>query len=509
MNVQGVMTTESRKSQVLWLVLTVTLVGAAQLYCLEGEQLRWHNDTASYVKHAENIKSGDPYPFENYVLSPVRFLAPKAYPWGYPLLLAPIVDLGGDEKRPVRYQLVLFIILTCIVVWFYSTEKLPFVYAAAAVCLFGIHPLITSLTTFASSHLPYTFFLVAALVGYSRLGRSTDSLAYQNLTAIVLGVICALCVATRPHGYLLLVVLPVYELFSRRKRFRFLILTLGSGALVFFALKFLFVSPLNATAAEALGPRGTGYGSLIISQLRWDGLWERLLRNGLTWTESVLFLWRQSDSTLWVKFVTLVTGIFALRGYVLQCKKGMTAAEWYVPLHGLSLLAFSFSQVIYLIPILPFYFYYIVLGTRFESPVWSTIAQPTLLILVIVTYLPLNERYFRASETVFVEPESKAVYSFLNSNVGEDELIMTFFVRPMAYFTDRRTTTSNLNLFGDQLDAYVETMEVDYFVVGPPYAKQRRQQDRFDAHRALVASDTSRFERMFANRLYQVYRVNR
>ena len=83
--------------------LPVILISALLLHLgsLDGGH-NWGDDFASYIRQAECIVQGSWEPF----LSQNRFTieqsdivpGPLAYPWGYPLLLAGVILLAGQER---------------------------------------------------------------------------------------------------------------------------------------------------------------------------------------------------------------------------------------------------------------------------------------------------------------------------------------------------------------------------------------------------------------------------
>ena len=62
------------------------------------------DDYAQYIKEASNIAHGIPYYRSNYIFNPLNpDYAPPAYPPGFPLLLAPVVNVFGIAIRPMLY----------------------------------------------------------------------------------------------------------------------------------------------------------------------------------------------------------------------------------------------------------------------------------------------------------------------------------------------------------------------------------------------------------------------
>ena len=57
----------------------------------------WGDDPAQYIHQAKNIVDGKPQSETGYIFNEDNFLDPKAYPVGFPLLLAPVYCFFGCD----------------------------------------------------------------------------------------------------------------------------------------------------------------------------------------------------------------------------------------------------------------------------------------------------------------------------------------------------------------------------------------------------------------------------
>ena len=65
------------------------------------------SDYAQYVMHASNLVEGRPFEVTGYIYNPAYpSLAPRAYPPGYPVLLAPVYAFSGTNIVPMRRRIV-------------------------------------------------------------------------------------------------------------------------------------------------------------------------------------------------------------------------------------------------------------------------------------------------------------------------------------------------------------------------------------------------------------------
>ena len=483
----------------LTLLAVLAVVAIAHVYTLGDGRLGYYWDTTSYLQHAKNIRAHAEYPFANYITTPERFLAPKSYAWGYPLLLVPFVTDSSINETGIRLLQITLLLIIVALLWVYARDSLPPHYFAAAAFLLALNPLIISINRFATPQLAFTMFAAAVLVWYSQpLTRHPGQ--RQQITAATIGLLLGLAIATRTHGLLLLPALALYEYFSGRKSIRIFLVTLTSAAVCFFVLRtLLIVDPVTSATAAS------GYGDLLASELQISGLLERLGRNLWRWIETALYLNFIEGVPLATRAATILLLGLALFGYINKCRTRPTAVEFWIPMHMASLLLFSFARMLYAAPVLPFYAYYVLRACNVvKAPVKYGLLTGAAL-FSLAGYLPLHRTPPLHSSESFREEASEELYQWLGETTGPDDLLFTPFVRQMAFFTDRKATTSDIDFTVERLSQYVWEVDPDYLIVGPSDRPMHRGHP--DTLFAVVASDTSRFVPVFANNLYDVYRV--
>src|SRR5262245_14683241 len=81
----------------VWVALYILFSGVA-FHSIDGSQEwdTWGDDFALYIAHARNLVEGTSYTDTKFVYNPANaWYSPRAYPPGFPILLAPVYALQG------------------------------------------------------------------------------------------------------------------------------------------------------------------------------------------------------------------------------------------------------------------------------------------------------------------------------------------------------------------------------------------------------------------------------
>ena len=85
----------------------------------------WGDDFAQYIHQAANIVKGIPQSETGFIYSQQNYIGPQAYPVGFPLLLAPVYALAGNNITAfTTFISLMYIILGLLMVIFYRKRSL-------------------------------------------------------------------------------------------------------------------------------------------------------------------------------------------------------------------------------------------------------------------------------------------------------------------------------------------------------------------------------------------------
>lgn len=130
------------------------------------EKHDWGGDFAQYIQQALNIIDGKAQNDTHYIFNPHNpYLAPPAYPVGFPIILAPIAGLFGNSIIAFSYYITAFFVLLLLVVFHYLRDSFSFIIALVATLIFAYNPHMIILKGEIISDIPFTvFFLVCSLI---------------------------------------------------------------------------------------------------------------------------------------------------------------------------------------------------------------------------------------------------------------------------------------------------------------------------------------------------------
>ena len=133
----------------------VTLTSGALLYGTLTDGHNWGDDFASYIMQAESLAEGTPRAFVETnrfaIENSTHPIGPNAYPWGFPLLLAPCRVAFGLNLFALKIAGALSYLLFLVVLWFgFRRTHSPF----WRLCLVGIFALNPTMLVFADNILP-------------------------------------------------------------------------------------------------------------------------------------------------------------------------------------------------------------------------------------------------------------------------------------------------------------------------------------------------------------------
>ena len=110
------------QSKINWLPLTTLIIFSGVLgYATLTKGQSWGDDFASYIMQAQSVVEGNPNKFveENgfTIVNSSQLLGPVAFPWGLPVLLAPLYRVFGPNMLALKSLNVVFFIT------FYSLQR--------------------------------------------------------------------------------------------------------------------------------------------------------------------------------------------------------------------------------------------------------------------------------------------------------------------------------------------------------------------------------------------------
>jgi 4-amino-4-deoxy-L-arabinose transferase-like glycosyltransferase len=467
------------------IVALLIAIGAFQIATLRAGH-DWGGDFSLYILHARNIAEGRSYGDTGYIYNPAfPEHSPRAYPPVFPVLLAPVYKLRGLDFAAMKVEVIVFFVLSLFIFFHLLRGVLSVGWSLAVVALSGLNPVVWD---FKDQVLPDTAFMLFAYLSLYLIGRwyerpHNKTVLWCLLTGTGIYVACA----TRSIGLVLLPTLLVYD-FLRKKRPS--LFAIGSVAVAV-----LLILAQNAVIHndESYFDQLRHHLSPIISHLRTYG-----------WVTASL--WNNGYSSLGRQALFLVWAIVAAVGVIWLVRQ-----RTYLPV--IFALGYLAALLVwpggvgtrYIIPLVPFYFTFIVVGLE-RSSIFARLRSshvPRALLAgsVLFSYAGAYARtnYGPIADGI-LEPEFNQACSYIRSHLAPSDIIVCWNPRVLALFTERRSAAYEPTASPDVIWHYLESLPAPYVLLDhsePDRQALRPMIDRYGASMSLE----------YRNPKFELYRV--
>ena len=442
----------------------------------------WGDDFALYIQHARNIAAHVPYSETGYIYNPHNpAIGPRAYPPGFPLLLAPVVAVFGLELVPMKVVIVLCFVGALLMLPRVFQRDLSPRYMAALILVMGLNPFFWDFKEQVLSDIPFLFFTLLSLYAFQRAGKVP-----------LAGLAAAAAIATRALGVMLIPCFIASDLLQLRRVRRETVLACGI-AIALLLLQRLFGAQDgsyfdNFTVTPAV------VGRNIVGYLR-----------------ALSDIWDNGYTGIGRKLIFLVTvglaGFAYLRAFRgTEESRGPTVVEIFPVLYVIPVILWpAYQGTRFLIPLIPFYLYYCLLGIRGLEIALAPRRYVALAFLGIVALLYgakySTMRYGPLPDGV-AAPESVELFRFVKQNTAAQDIFVFSKPRALALFAGRRAAAPFTPDDPCRLWRYITEIGATYVITGPDSVNAEAMYlERFVARypRALV--------RVMGNQTSVVYRI--
>jgi len=378
-------------------------------------------------------------------------LGPVAYPWGTPLLLAPIYAAFGLDPLALKTLNILCWILFLLVLGFAFPGRVSGRFTALLVGLFAFNPTLLAALDRIHSDVPFLLFSTATLVFIDRLYVEERGLFQPFVDRFLIGALCAAAFLIRSNGGLLLLTIAALQIFTIIKPNPTSSRDTGGPsrwgevpsrvARAVLALTPYAAFTTVALIAGAVFPAGGSYlltelsrrlsVSLVLHNLLYYGGLGATFFAGLPWPGALYVLF------VFLAVYHLVREAIRERAYVVYCVLTLVLfVNLSTPPEGLR----------YLFPILPFAVYFAVAGLaalkRRLSATVGRYAAPVLGWAVCGGFLVLSVGqglggHREAGDGPFAGPAME-LWGFINEELPGDAEIVFFKPRVLELMTGRR-----------------------------------------------------------------------
>ncbi|HEY3219262.1 MAG TPA: glycosyltransferase family 39 protein [Gemmatimonadales bacterium] len=445
----------------------------------------WGDDFALYIHHARNIAARAPYAETGYIYNPHNpAIGPRIYPPGLPLLLAPVVAVFGLDLQPMKAVMVLSFVGVLLMLPRVFQRDLPPRYTAALILVMGLNPYFWDFKDQVLSDIPFLFFTLVSLYAFQRAAQADRrSLTYGALA----GIASAAAIATRALGVVILPAFIASDVLRWRRVRRET--ALACGIIIALLLLQYVLGAQDGSYFDTLTDTPAAVGRNIVDYLR-----------------ALSDIWVNGYTGAGRKIIFLVTLGLAGFGYFRALRGGPTVVELFPLWYAIPVILWPANQgTRFLIPLIPFYLYYCLLGVRGLEIALAPRRYVALAFLAIVA-LVYSARYSTMRYGPLADgvaaPESMELFRFVEQNTAPQDIFVFNKPRALALFTGRRASAPFTPDDPCRLWRYFTEIGATYVITGPVGV---------DPEAAYLERFVSRYSRalvrVMGNRTLAVYRV--
>ena len=476
-------------------ILCALLIGMFYLATIrEGHD--WGDDFSMYIRHAQNLARGEPYAETGYIYNPQNpAIGPRVYPPGFPLLLAPVVRMFGLDLRPMKILVIGFFAGSLLVMGPLFRNVLPAPYVVALVLIVGLNPYFWEFKDHVLSDLPFLFFVLLSLHLFTQADAPDASRHRRATLAVVSGVAAYAAYATRPLALTLIPCFLAHDL-SRYRR-------VSTNAAVASA-----VAVALAGVQHVVWFHDSSYFDQVSNPVT------AAQRNVPAYLRSLSDLWENGYSGLVRKIAFLAGSALAAFGYVRSLRARVSVFHVFPAMYLAPVILWpSFQGTRFLIPIVPFYFCYCLLGVRRMDAAAERRSGTRNAILVVFLAAVLASYAGRYSTLQFgplpqgiAKRESRELFEFVKTSTDPTDVFVFSRPRALALLTGRRVSGGYSPTDPCRLWQYMREIKASHVITGP-------EPDIFNADAEYLGRFVSQFRndfrRVMANGDLAVYRIER
>ena len=200
----------TRKYLILFAILLLSaFLGASMLR--SGHN--WaYSDFASYVMQAQSILTGTTSDFIEHnsvtIYQSDVEIGPIAYPWGYPLLLVPVLAIAGFSTLGMKLLNVIFYLGFLLTLFALLYRRLSFSENMAILSLFAVSPIFLSFENYILSDISFLFFSTFSIL---LIDSFSDYFGKISSKRVFIGVVIFIAFTIRTNGLLILLTLAIYD----------------------------------------------------------------------------------------------------------------------------------------------------------------------------------------------------------------------------------------------------------------------------------------------------------
>lgn len=453
----------------------------------------WGDDFAGYVIQAKTIHTGAYSDLEANIKRNDFILN---YPWGFPFLISPVIKYFDSNIIIIKIYVFLFFLAGLILIYNLFREDKET--ALLTVLFISSSPYFWDFKNNILADFPNLFFVLLTLLVANRFLIKRRTIVNEYFTSFIIGFLVYLAYMVRSQSIVLLPAIILVEVIIFRRQ----LFTLKRIVLIFIpCLVFLCLTVLTGILIPIKSVTYLDqYANLQLGKTIWENIFY------------YLNIWRELFATTHVinnatQIFTWFFLIFVSIGAFISARQSILFIVFCCATMLLVLISPFHQGVRYLVPLVPLFFYFFIIGLRyslFHMPVQKSFKEIAyysitgLIILLSIKTIFVNSYQSFKSKQELEGPYKKAsveMFNYIRDSTNKNEIIGFLKPRAMLLYSGRNSIIA---------DTYEECMDrdIDYLVYYKD-AGNTTEQLPWES----VKSHIGNFHEVFMNEDFIVFKV--
>ena len=395
----------------------------------------WGDDFAAYVIQAKTVHDGNYGELEHNIKRNDFILN---YPWGFPVLISPVITFFKSNIIVIKIYIYLFFVLSLLVLFYLFREEKET--ALLTILMLSSCPFFWDFKNYILADIPNLFFVLLTLLVANRFLIKGHAIINDYFTCFLIGALVFISYMIRNQSLVLLPAIMLVQFLKFRRDFfkarTFLLVVILPS--VFLLLLFVYNQLIPIKSVSYLDQ----YANLELGQTVWNNLFYYLK----VWQElfAITDVVRNINSILTSFFL-----VFAFIGAITTAKKNILFIIFFGGSMLLVLISPFYQGVRYLIPLVPFLFYFFITGFRyviFHIHIKNKFKQLAYYSVIgIIIFLSITTISVYTYEALKSGPEGEGPYkktsvamlNYIKNNTAKNEIIGFCKPRAMLLYTGR------------------------------------------------------------------------
>jgi len=390
----------------------------------------WGDDFAQYIHQAGNIVHGIPQSETGFIYSQLNYIGPQAYPVGFPLLLAPVYAIAGNNILAfTTFISMIYIVLGLLMVIFYR-QYFTWITALVLAIIFLYNPQMIIFKREIMSDIPFTALLVLNFI----LSRKANTGNWKQIA--LLAAVTGFMLAVRPAGVVFVAALVTGQLFSLISRKTSIKeFSIRTGILILVPILFYFA--INSFIFKI--PSGGSIRDYLL--FYYSGDFIRIIPENLSHHIEVFRYLYVPEAGVLNGFSLLLGSVMvamSLLGFVKRMMQGPETIEWFVIFYVIMLLVFPNNSSAYrlMVPLGFVFLFYAATGLKTIQlfagvPAWKKAVATG--IITMLLFMPGLVSIARSGPNTLEGPQEKSAietFDYISKNVPAEAVVV--FAKPRA-----------------------------------------------------------------------------